>query len=72
MLVYRTASTEAIHVLAGVLPFDLKIILRGIVFKVKKGLSLIAHDWVRANDLENREIKSKIFLLDGYLFNKWK
>ena len=46
---------------------DLEIVRRGIVFKIKKGLPLSGHDWVFANDLANREVKSLIFLLDEYV-----
>ena len=72
MPVCRTASTDALKVLVGVAPLNLEVIKRGIAFKIKKGLPLLAHDWVSANNLANRDVKSLISLLHECLIDKWK
>ena len=40
LAVYRTISTDALHVLAGTMPSDLEAIRVAIIYKVKRGLAL--------------------------------
>lgn len=65
MPVCRTVSTDALQVLLGVAPLDLEVIRRAIAFKVKKGLPLLAHDWLSAQDLvgatDSRQIKALLW-----------
>ena len=72
MPVCRTVSTDALQVLLGVAPLDLEVIRRGIIFKIKKGLPLLVHDWLSASDLANGEIRHSKALLDECLVSRWR
>lgn len=72
MPVCRTVSTEALQVLLGAAPLDLEVIRRAIIFKVKKGLPLLAHDWISAIDVVGRDSRQIKAILDERLVSKWR
>ena len=72
MPVCRTVSTDALQVLLGVAPLDLEVIRRAIIFKIKKGLPLLGHDWISANDLANGDVRQNKALLDECLVSRWR
>ena len=72
MPVCRTVSTDALQVLLGVAPLDLEVIRRGIIFKIKKGLPLLVHDWLSASDLVSGDIRQNKALLDECLVSRWR
>lgn len=72
MPVCRTVSTDALQVLLGAAPLDLEVIRRAIAFKVKRGLPLLACDWLSAVDVVNMDARRVGLLLDDNLVSRWR
>ena len=70
--VCRTVSTDAMQVLMGVPPLDLEVERRANLFKIRRGLPLLPHDWVTSDDLLSRRPGEILSLLDDCLMRRWQ
>lgn len=67
-----TVSTEAMQVLSGVPPLGLKLMRRGIIYKLKKGIELCSMHLEECSNYRNQSLRDIKARLKDDVLKKWQ
>lgn len=70
--VCRTVSTEAMIVLMGVLPWDLEVSCRNLLYKATHGIALVEGDLVRADELRGLGVEARKRIVRERAWDRWQ